>query len=85
MRNIIKFAAASAQHENTFFMPHGAEIMHVDQEKGLLALWVLADASQPPQKRTFVVMLTGDAEPANSKHVGTFKQKQMCHVFEVVR
>lgn len=75
----------------TISLPSKAQILHVDQQDGLLVMWTLVDLLQPTETRHFRVLGTGIPiaryEVPLLQHISTVLMPDMFvwHVFEVVQ
>lgn len=67
-------------------LPAGAEILKIEAQRGMACLWALIDDLQRPEKRTFLIVGTGNPVPdeaTKETHVATFQQGPFVwHVFE---
>jgi len=70
-------------------MPIGAEVLHVDVQRGQPCIWARVDPTAKPERRIFRVAVTGDPlDPAIGPHIGSFQMHDgelVFHVFEVTR
>ena len=70
-------------------MPVGAEVLHVDVQRGQPCIWARVDPTAGPERRIFRVARTGHPlDPAIGPHIGSFQMHDgelVFHVFEVTR
>jgi hypothetical protein len=85
-RQIWKFPIA-IRDEQSLLMPRGSEILSVQEQKGLICVWALADIDAPFEKRLIRIYGTGhpiEGEPGEFiATVQTDGGNLMRHIFEV--
>ena len=65
-------------------LPAGAEILHVNTQKGNICIWAEVDTEAPAEERTFKIVGTGHAVPAGPrKYLGTVKLQNDTFIFHV--
>ena len=91
-----KYTLSHAQLAEPFelLLPREAVLLTVDDQHGSLVLWAVVDPDQPPERRRFLVVMTGQpfTLPAGHslRYVGTRHLKgpsgaYVEHVFELMR
>jgi hypothetical protein len=70
--------------DQTIFLPEGAEILSVQDQRGVLTLWASVDITMPPVARYITICGTGHPLPDYREHIQTVQQDDFVwHVFEV--
>jgi hypothetical protein len=67
-------------------LPHGAEVLHLHEQGGVLCMWVRLDPSKVRVMRHFMVVPTGMPVPEVAHYLGTAHVVHgavVLHVFEM--
>jgi len=83
-RQILKWVIEVDYREQTILMPHGSQVVAVQEQYGQLAMWADCDTDQSMSPRKFLVIGTGFNIPVDATYLGTVKQGSFVwHLLEI--
>lgn len=86
MKTIFKYSFPHTTESFGISLPKGAEIVHVEQQRGEYCMWAIVDTNNELEVRRFEIVGTGQAIPASSVYVRTWQIGSLFvwHLFELV-
>lgn len=86
MRTIWKYVISEHARPQSFQIPFGGKLCHVDVDPQGVgpAMWFEIDTEHTSETRSFIVLGTGDPISKGFEHIGTLRDVAwIWHVFEV--